>query len=177
MKNKRLKTLSLAVLFLLLATPVSATLGERLDASKDKIEARQEQRTENREERQENRQDRRSDVAGKHADRLEQRFNNYYTRLNTIIGKIQARIDASTTKDTSEAQSKLNEAKAKLTEAKTLGESAIVQFRAIDPAKWSEQKAKAVGARDTANKAREAFKATIALLVEAVKALKSAPLK
>lgn len=177
MKNKRLKTVSLAFLFLLLASPVSANLGERLDARKDKIEVRQGEIKENREERQENRQERRSDLAGKHADRLSQRFGNYYTRLNTIISKIQSRIDASTTKNTTNSQNKLTDAKNKLAEAKTLGDSAVAQFKAIDPAKWDEQKSKAQVARDTADKAREAFKSTISLMSESIKALKSASAK
>lgn len=177
MKNKRLQTVSLAFLFLLLASPASANLGELLGNRRDKMENRQEEIKESIEERQETRQSRRTDIAGKHAERLEQRFSNYYTRLNFIIGKIQSQIDLATTKDTSQAQSKLTEAKTTLAEAKTLGESAVSQFKAIDPDKWNIQKPKAEVARDTANKAREAFKKTLVLMSESLRLLKLAPAK
>ncbi len=195
MNSKILKVLILPLFLFSLATPANAGLMDNLQARKEKMEAqreeaktRQEERVTAREEKKEeikqekeervaNRETKRSDVAGKHADRLEEHFANYYTRLNMIMGKIQTRIDATTTKDTTAAKAKLAEAKAKLAEAKTLGASAVAQFRAIDPAKWSEQKAKAEAARDTANKAREGFKSTLALMVESIKALKSAPVK
>ena len=141
------------------------------------MENRQEQIQENKAERVENRQQRRSDIAENHALRLEKRFGSYYTRLSAIVTKIQARIDASTTKNTTEAQSKLTEAKTRLEQAKVSADSAIAQFKAIDPTKWEEQKEKAKLARDEANKARQGFIDTLKLLNESVKLLKSAPVK
>lgn len=195
MNSKILKVLILPLFLFSIASPVNAGIMDNLQARKDKMEEkreevklRQEERAASREAKREevksekeeriaNRETKRSDVAGKHADRLEEHFANYYTRLNMIMGKIQTRIDATTTKDTAAAKAKLVEAKAKLEEAKTLGASSVAQFRAIDPAKWSEQKSKAEAARDTANKARESFKSTLALMVESIKSLKSAAVK
>lgn len=161
--------------FLTLTTPTHAQMGERLENRADRIETRQASMAANREERQENRQERRSDIAGKHADRLEERFANYYSRLSMIITRMLAHLETidPTKKDTTLAKAKIAEAKLKLEEAKTLGATAVSLFRSIDPAKWSEQKTQALAARDTANQAREAFKATHALMVEAVKSLKS----
>jgi hypothetical protein len=175
MRNKRIQTVSLIFLFLILASPTYATLGDRLDARKDKMEARQEQVGVKKEDRQEARQAQRTDIAGKHADRLEQHFNNYFTRFTSLIAKIDARIAATTNKNTDAAKAKIIDAKAKLALAKTLGDKSIAQFRAIEPAKWPAQKPEAVSARNTANEAKEAFKGTLALMVETVKILKSAP--
>lgn len=182
--KKRVFFIATAVSLSLAATPANAGIQERLENHEERMENRQERaqenrenRQENRQERQENRQEKRSEIAENHGLRLEKRFGDYYTRLNTIIGKIQARIDASTTKNTAESQAKLEEAKTKLSEAKTLADSAVSQFKALDPAKYAEQKTAAQAARDTANKARQAFVDTLKLMNESVKLLKSAPAK
>lgn len=162
MKNKTIFVSGLVSLFLLSSASVNAIDRPQLGQEKKAgISA--------------NRQERRSDVAKKHADRLEQRFGNYYTRLSTILTKLQARVDAISAdkKDTTIAKARLAEAKTKLEEAKTLGATAVGLFRSIDPAKWSEQKTQAVAARDTANQAVKAFKAAHALMVEAIRSLKS----
>ncbi len=161
----------------LTAIPVHASLQERVNTRQNKMEEQVENRQENREERQENRQEKRTIRFEDHGTRLEARFTAYYTRLNNIITKVQARIDASTDKDTTTAQSKLTEAKNTLAEAKSLADSAISQFKAIDPAKWEEQKEAAKAARDTANKARQSFLDTLKLINDSVKLLKSAPAK
>ncbi len=177
MRNKRIQTVSLIFLFLILASPTYAALGERLESKKGRFEARQEQMQAKKEERVESRQERRSDIAGKHADRLEQHFNNYFTRFTAIMGKIDARIAATTNKNTDEAKAKLTDAKAKLAFAKITGDKAVTQFRSLDPAKWPDQKAQAQEARKTADEARDAYKATLALMVDSIKVLKSAPAK
>jgi len=162
--------MGIVLTFLTLSSPVYAALQNRLENRQEKMELRQENR-------QEQRQEKRSDVAGKHSERLAQRFSNYQTRFAALIAKIQARIDLSTTKNVTSAQAKLDDAKAKLAYAIITGEKAVAQFKAIDPAKWVEQKAEAQAARDTADQARNAFKDTLALMIESVKLLKSAPAK
>lgn len=141
----------------------------------DKALEIQEIRQERREDISEERQEFRSNVAENHANRLERRFGFYYTRFNNIINRFQTRLDTlkQAGKDTTSVQAKLDLAKAKLLEAKTKGEAAVAAFRAIDPAKFSEQKTEAFAARDLANQARDLFKQTGNLLKDALKALKT----
>lgn len=156
--------ITLVLVFLAVSSRVGATVGERM-------EERQERQTE----RVETRQATRSDVAEKHANRLEQKFTNYYSRLSMILGRLQTHVAAidPAKKDTSIAVAKLAEAQIKLEEAKTLGATAVNLFRSIDPAKWSEQKTQTLAARDTATQANKAFKEAHALMVEAIRSLKS----
>jgi hypothetical protein len=117
----------------------------------------------------------RSDIAKNHANRLERRFQAYYTRLSGIIARFQTRLDTlkAAGTDTASIQAKLEIAKTKLEAAKVKGAEAVASFRAIDPAKWSEQKAAALAARDQANAARALFKEALSALKEALKALKA----
>jgi len=117
----------------------------------------------------------RSNIAENHANRLEKRFKFYSERLNNIISRFQTRLDLlkKDGKDPSSAQAKLDAAKAKLAEAKVKGEAAVAAFKAIDPAKFSEQKTEALAARDLATAARKLFIDTETLLKEALKSLKT----
>jgi len=161
---------------ILLAKPASATDSS---PSTNRQQIRQEVRQEIKqnvqervEERQELRQTKRSNVAENHANRLERRFNFYYQRFNNIITRIETRISNLKTggKDTSLVETKLTTAKSNLAAAKTKGDEAIAAFRAIDPAKFAEQKDKAFAARDLANAARQLFlqvhKDLMAVMVE-----------
>lgn len=125
--------------------------------------------------RQDNRQNLRSSVAENHANRLERRFGFYFARLGNIIARFQRRLDALKTagKDTTAVQAKLDAAKSKLAEAKAKGAEAIAAFKAIDPAKFSEQRAEAFAARDLATAARKLFVETHTLLKEALRLLKT----
>ena len=120
-------------------------------------------------------QEMRSDIAKNHADRLERRFAAYFNRLTNIITRFQTRLDALKAggTDVTSIQSKLDAAKTKLAAAKTKGAEAVAAFRALDPAKWSEQKTEALAARDLANQARSLFKETLGLLKDALFALKA----
>ncbi len=124
---------------------------------------------------QEVKQEVRSNVAEKHASRLEKRFSSYYIRLNNIITRFQTRLDMLRVegKIIAPTQTKLDLAKAKLAQAKTMGDEAIMAFKAIDPVKFSEQKTEAFAARDTAKLARELFQETHNLLKDALKELKT----
>lgn len=128
-------------------------------------------RKEIRADRKENRQARRDLRAQKHGERLEARFGHYYTRLIAIATKIQERINKlkGEGRDITTAQTKLDEAKAKLESAKSLGAEAVAAFKAIDPAKYQEQREAALAARDKAKQARQAFQNTLKLLKESVK--------
>lgn len=121
------------------------------------------------------RQEFRSEVAAMHANRLDNRFGFYHRRLNTVIEKMQTRINKlkENGKDVTAAQTKLDEAKAKLAEANKYSMDSIAKFRSIDPAKYAEQKAIALEARDLAAKGREAFVATTKLLKECLELLKA----
>lgn len=121
-----------------------------------------------------NLQEMRDNVAARHANRLERRFNFYYTRLSNILLRFQKRLDTlkADGKDVTTIQQKLDATKAKLEEAKTKGMEAVAAFKAIDPAKFSEQKTAAFAARDLANAARKLFADTLVLLKDALKALK-----
>lgn len=183
------KTLSiiLSSLLLLLSslTAVSAEDSEnvtrrRPDRDEVKVEIqevrsdRQENRQERQEERQENRQEIRSNIASNHAERLENRFMLYSKRLGNIIERFQVRLDTikADGKDTSNVQSLLTNAKTKLGEATTKGNGAIAAFRAIDPAKFAEQKTQVLAARDLANQARRLFVEVHQLLKSALIELK-----
>lgn len=129
------------------------------------------------EERQENRQERRDERFENHAKRLETRFSNYSERLNALLDKIQARLNEMEQKfpDSSaidSAQVKLDAASAKLAEAEKAGNAAVAGFKAIDPAKYEEQKAQVLVARDNAQKARQAYADALRLMKEAVQSLK-----
>lgn len=113
---------------------------------------------------QEIRQENRRKVAENHANRLERRFKFYFDRMTSIIARFQARLDTLQTagKDVSAIQAKLDSTKVKLSEAKTKGESAVVAFRATDPA-----------GRDFAESTRTLFKEAHTLLKDALKSLKA----
>ncbi len=173
------KILLLSLLLLTVAPAVKAEEAQNLRETRaeNRQEIREEVR-ENREEvrelRQENRQEVRSVVAENHANRLERRFNLYYNRLSGIATRLQKRLDTlkSEGKDVGAAEAKLSEAKAKLESAKTLGAQSVAAFRAIDPAKFEEQKAEAKAARDVANQARTAFKDSLLLFKNVLKEVK-----
>ena len=124
---------------------------------------------------QEIRQENRNKVAENHASRLERRFGFYYDRLSKIIVRFESRLVIldSAGKNTTDAKAKLALAKTKLEAAKVAGENAISQFRAITPAKFSEQKTEVKAARDLAKSARALFKDAHALLKDALKSLKT----
>lgn len=135
----------------------------------------QEIRQDRMEERQENRQEVRSNVAENHANRLERRFAFYYSRLGNIITRFEKRLDIlkADGKDITAVSAKLTEVKSKLESAKAKGVEAVSAFKAIDPAKFSEQKTEAFAARDLANSARKLFVETHTLLKDALKTLKT----
>jgi hypothetical protein len=128
-----------------------------------------------REDRMEDRQERRSTVAENHANRLERRFEFYYKRLTNIITRFERRLDIlkADGKDVSSVADKVSSVKAKLEEAKTKGMAAVSAFKAIDPAKLSEQKVEMIAARDIATEARKLFMETHTLLKDALKSLKA----
>lgn len=128
-----------------------------------------------RQDRMEDRQERRSNIAENHANRLERRFTFYYTRLSNIIIRFEKRLDIlkADGKDIAAVSAKLTEVKTKLESAKAKGAEAVAAFRAIDPAKFSEQKTEALAARDLANSARKLFVETHTLLKDALKSLKA----
>lgn len=123
----------------------------------------------------EKRQEHRSEVAKIHADNLEKQFNAHYTRLSELATKLQTKITTLKTagKDTTAAQAKLDAAKVSLESAKTLGQEAIAGFKAIDPAKYEEQKTQALAARDKAKSAREAFVKALQDMKDALKAIQA----
>ncbi|MBP9670542.1 hypothetical protein KBD75_04035 [Candidatus Woesebacteria bacterium] len=136
---------------------------------------RREERQENREEVREQVQEIRSNVAENHANRLERRFTFYYSRLLNIISRFEKRLDIlkADGKDISTVSAKLTDVKSKLESAKVKGVEAVNAFKAIDPAKFSEQKAEALVARDLANEARKLFVETHTLIKDALKSLKT----
>ncbi len=137
-------------------------------------EERKEEKAELKEEFKEKIQEFRSRVAENHANRLENRFNFYYKRLSNILTRFNKRLEIlkSSGKDVASLQTKLDTASAKLESARLKGAEAVAAFRAIDPAKFSEQKAEARSARDLAMNARTLFKETHTLLKEALRSLK-----
>lgn len=161
-----------------IASPASAedkTLRETRQENRREVrEEVKENRDEMRDLRSENRQEMRSMVAENHANRLERRFKFYYDRLSGIAARLQNRLDTlkSNGKDTASALAKLTEAKTKLESAKTLGAQSVAAFRAIDPAKFEEQKTEAKAARDLANQARVAFKESLVLFKNVLKEVK-----
>jgi hypothetical protein len=159
----------LLALTILFAVPslVSATSAENVTKRRpDKPETAQIQ---------EIRQERRNNVAENHANRLEKRFAFYHSRLSNIMTRFQARLDLlqKEGKNISISQVKLDAAKAKLADAKVKGDAAIAAFKAIGPAKFSEQKTEVFAARDLANSARKLFLETHELLKLALKELKN----
>lgn len=175
-----MKKIILASLLLILSTSTTHAEEDRT-LRETRVENRQEVREEVKENREdmralraENRQEVRSVVAENHANRLERRFKFYYDRLSGIAARLQTRLDTlkSTGKDVSTAQTKLTEAKTKLESAKNLGAQSVAAFRAIDPAKFEEQKVEAVAARDLANQARTAFKDALVLFKNVLKEVK-----
>jgi len=122
-----------------------------------------------------NMQEGRSNVAENHANRLEKRFAFYYSRLSNIITRFQKRLDIlkAEGKDITSASTKLTAVKTMLESAKTKGVESVSVFKAIDPAKFSEQKTQALAARDLANSARKLFIDTHSLLKDALKTLKT----
>ncbi|OGD83600.1 hypothetical protein A2572_04870 [Candidatus Collierbacteria bacterium RIFOXYD1_FULL_40_9] len=167
---KKINFLVPALALVLFATPALANLQDKIETHQERAENREERRQEVKEKRQESRSER----LEAHGTRLQTRFDAYYTRLNNIITKLESRITATTNKDTTAAKAKLQEAKDMLQQAKTLADSAVSQFKAIDPVDWEDQKDAAKAARDTAQKARLAFVDTIKLINDTVKLLKSA---
>lgn len=184
---KKTLSITLSSLLLLLAslTTVSAQTTENItnrrpdrDEAKAVIQEvrveRQEERQERQEERQQTRQELRSNVTANHAERLENRFLQYNQRLTNIMERFQKRLDTlkQSGKDASKAQDLLNSGKSKLVEAKTKGDGAVAAFRAIDPAKYTEQKSQILAARDLANQARRLYVETHQLIKSALVALK-----
>jgi hypothetical protein len=134
-----------------------------------------EERTEKREEVKEKIQERRSNIAENHATRLEKRFASYFMRFSNIISRFQTRLDLlkKEGKDVASAQTKLDSAKTKLSEARSKGDASIAAFKAIDPAKVTEQKTELIAARDMATVARKMFAESNDLLKLALKELKN----
>ncbi len=184
---KKILSITLTALILLLTSlsSVSAESSEvvtrrRPDRDEEKAaiqevrSVRQENRQERQDERQENRQEVRSNVAENHAERLENRFMLYHKRLSSILERFQKRLDIlkASGKDISKIQVSLTSAVAKLAEAKAKGEGAVAAFRAVDPAKFVEQKAELLAARDLANQARKLFLEVHQLIKNALTELK-----
>lgn len=119
---------------------------------------------------QENVQAKKENVASNHADRLEKRFALYTKRLTSLADKIQTRIDKREQegKKNGDAQLKVDTARKQLVLATELGAEAVKMFRAIEPAKYTEQRDQAIKARDKAKEARKAFVETHRLLREAI---------
>lgn len=141
----------------------------------EKRDGLEEKAQEKRDELQEKAQQTRAQILAKHAERLRHRFMEVYAeRLGNIFEKAQRRftIMAENGKDMTIPQAKLDEAKAKLEEATQYANSSITQFEAINADTYETQKNLALAARDTANQAREAFKATLGLLKEAIRLAK-----
>lgn len=180
-RKEAMKKILLFVLPLLFVSVTPAHAEDTNTLRETRMENRQEIKSEIMENRQElkdmrveNRQEIRSVVAENHANRLERRFKFYYDRLSGIATRLQTRLTTlkSGGKDTSIAETKLTEAKTKLETAKSLGSQAVAAFRAIDPAKFEEQKAEAIAARDLANQARVAFKEALSLFKSVLKEVK-----
>ncbi len=182
------KYLHLSIFFVLCSVFISQVKAEsdenvtrRRPDSPERVEIqeirqdRREERQENREEVREQVQEIRSNVAENHANRLERRFAFYYSRLSNIITRFEKRLDIlkADGKDVTSVSTKLTEVKSKLESAKAKGVEAVNAFKAIDPAKFSEQKTQVLSARDLANEARKLFVETHTLLKDALKALKA----
>ncbi len=137
-------------------------------------EIRQE-RKENVEEMKSKLQTMRSNIAENHATRLSKRFEYYYSRLTNIMARFDKRLDVlkADGKDVTALKTKLEQVRAKLGEAKTAGDAAVAAFKAIDPAKFSEQKTQAQAARDQAISARKLYLEAHKLLKEALSSLKA----
>ena len=180
-RKEAMKKILLFVLPLLLVSVAPAYAEDAKTLRETRMENRQEIKSEIMENRQEvkdmrveNHQEIRSLVAENHANRLERRFKFYYDRLSNIARRLETRLATlkSDGKDTSVADTKLTEATTKLETAKSLGEQAVSAFRAIDPAKFAEQKEQALAARDLANQARVAFKEALSIFKSVLKEVK-----
>lgn len=153
---------------------------ESMEAKKAQVQEKRTEMKENREEKkatiQEGRQEKRSDRSQEHARRLGERFGFYADRLGRIIDKLEARLTTmkGEGKDVSSATAKLDSAKSALDKAEAEGANAVSAFASIDPAKYEEQRDKALSARDLAMQAREQFKAVNVILKEVVTLAKSA---
>ncbi len=179
MHKKTLIPITLLATFLFFVSTVSATDTTNPDTHSDQPrqlirQMNQDERQENRQERIEHRQEVRSDIAENHANRLSRRFAFYYKRLTGIAARLDTRLTKLKTEgqDVSLALAKLAEARTKLESAKNSADQAVLAFQAIDPTKFSEQKAKALAARDLANSARTAFKDALVLLKNVLKEVK-----
>ncbi len=178
--SKKILVLSLAVSALVLSSSLVSAEGENVTKRRpDRPEAAQiqeirEVRKDARGEVKEKMQEFRSNVAENHANRLERRFKFYFDRLTNILTRFDKRVATlkSEGKNTATVEASLASAKTKLAEAKTKGDAAVASFRAIDPAKFSEQKTEALAARDLAMAARKLFQDTHSLIKDALKALK-----
>lgn len=113
-------------------------------------------------------------VAENHARRLERRFAHYVERFEAIIARIETRLAtlSGEGKDVADVQVKLHQAKSMLAQAKATGVQAVAAFKAIDPAKYEEQKDEILAARTLAEKAVKEFKDTFKLLRETIKLMK-----
>jgi hypothetical protein len=119
----------------------------------------------------------RAKILEKHANRLQNRFLNiYYPRLEKLIAKFQDRLNlmAENGKDITAAQGKLDEASDKLTEAKVYADQCVSEFKNIDPDKYESQRELALAAKETAQKARAAFKESRDLLKQVLSLAKKA---
>lgn len=178
--SKKILVLSLTVSALVLSSSLVRAEGENVTKRRpDRPEAAQiqeirEVRKDARNEIKDKMQEFRSNVAENHANRLERRFKFYFDRLTNILTRFDKRVATlkSEGKNTAAVESSLAAAKTKLSEAKTKGDAAIAAFKAIDPAKFSEQKTEAMAARDLAMAARKLFMDTHSLIKDALKALK-----
>lgn len=163
------------LVFAIILSPLFSLLSSSVQAVSDEnVTRRRPDRAVEIQEIKQGRQEFRSNVAENHANRLERRFKFYFDRLSGIITRFQTRLDTLKAggKDISTVQTRLDAAKTKLAEAKTKGEVAVTAFRAIDPAKFNEQKTEAKAARDLAQAARALFKEVHNLLKDALKSLK-----
>ena len=109
--------------------------------------------------RQENRQVRRDQVLERIAGRVEERFTRHAQRLQAWIDRASQHLDklSAKGKDVTQARQALETARTSLANAIALGEAAVAQLRAVEPAVWSEQKPAALAAREAVKKAQVAF--------------------
>lgn len=178
--SKKILVLSLAASILVLSSSFVHAEGENVTKRRpDRPEAAQiqeirEVRKDARSEVKDKMQEIRSNVAENHANRLERRFKFYFDRLTNILTRFDKRVATlkSEGKNTASVETSLTAAKTKLAEAKTKGDASVAAFKAIDPAKFSEQKTAALAARDLAISARKLFMDTHSLIKDALKALK-----
>lgn len=132
------------------------------------MEARQEVKTE--------RQDRRAVAASVHATQLEKRFGEYFSKLSNLFSRIEQRANTlkSQGKNVDAVLASVAKGKAALAEAQSLGAEAIRLFKAIDPAKYAEQRAQALQAKEKAEAARKKFQEALQAARQAIAQLKTA---